>query len=166
MFWFLYLGNRAGFWSAMTSNLANQSRNVLSKKFMVKKEVILLIVLFIWHHIYRCGNISYLHFLQESLDNITLFSIITIMSFFLFTPVALLVEGVKFTPAYLQSAVSINKNQILICYFTTIFKCWLIIIIRVLRRLDLDHFSFIYLGTFYLSSKALLENKSTVFTFY
>ncbi|KAJ9559731.1 hypothetical protein OSB04_004891 [Centaurea solstitialis] len=64
--------------SAMTSNLANQSRNVLSKKFMVKKE--------------------------ESLDNITLFSIITIMSFLMFTPVALLVEGVKFTPSYLQSA--------------------------------------------------------------
>ncbi|KAI3684515.1 hypothetical protein L6452_33739 [Arctium lappa] len=70
--------NWAGFWSAMASNLTNQSRNVLSKKFMVKKE--------------------------ESLDNITLFSIITIMSFFLFTPVALLVEGVKFTPTYLQSA--------------------------------------------------------------
>nr|XP_043637573.1 triose phosphate/phosphate translocator, non-green plastid, chloroplastic-like [Erigeron canadensis] len=70
--------NWPGFWSAMASNLANQSRNVLSKKFMVKKE--------------------------ESLDNITLFSVITIMSFLLFTPIALLVEGVKFTPAYLQSA--------------------------------------------------------------
>ncbi|KAK1427653.1 hypothetical protein QVD17_16345 [Tagetes erecta] len=70
--------NWPGFWSAMASNLANQSRNVLSKKLMVKKE--------------------------ESLDNITLFSIITIMSFIMFTPVALLVEGVKFTPAYLQSA--------------------------------------------------------------
>lgn len=31
--------NRSGFWSAMASNLTNQSRNVLSKKFMVKKEV-------------------------------------------------------------------------------------------------------------------------------
>ncbi|KAL7615941.1 hypothetical protein Lser_V15G01034 [Lactuca serriola] len=70
--------NWPGFWSAMASNLANQSRNVLSKKVMVQKE--------------------------EPLDNITLFSIITIMSFFLFTPVALLVEGVKFTPSYLQSA--------------------------------------------------------------
>ncbi|GFZ12026.1 glucose-6-phosphate/phosphate translocator-like protein [Actinidia rufa] len=30
--------NWAGFWSAMASNLTNQSRNVLSKKFMVKKE--------------------------------------------------------------------------------------------------------------------------------
>ncbi|KVH98220.1 protein of unknown function DUF250 [Cynara cardunculus var. scolymus] len=43
---------------------------------------------------------------EESLDNITLFSIITIMSFFIFTPVALLVGEVKFTPAYLQSAVA------------------------------------------------------------
>ncbi|KAM0004065.1 putative triose phosphate/phosphoenolpyruvate translocator, sugar phosphate transporter [Helianthus debilis subsp. tardiflorus] len=79
--------NWPGFWSAMASNLANQSRNVLSKKLMVKKE--------------------------ESLDNITLFSIITIMSFFLFTPVALLVEGVKFTPAYLQSA-GLNIKQVFI----------------------------------------------------
>ncbi|XP_076952653.1 triose phosphate/phosphate translocator, non-green plastid, chloroplastic-like [Bidens hawaiensis] len=79
--------NWPGFWSAMASNLANQSRNVLSKKLMVKKE--------------------------ESLDNITLFSIITIMSFLMFTPVALLVEGVKFTPAYLQSA-GLNIKQVYI----------------------------------------------------
>ncbi|XP_044484147.1 triose phosphate/phosphate translocator, non-green plastid, chloroplastic-like [Mangifera indica] len=70
--------NWAGFWSAMASNLANQSRNVLSKKVMVKKE--------------------------DSLDNITLFSVITIMSFLLLAPVALFMEGVKFTPTYLQSA--------------------------------------------------------------
>ena len=31
---------RAGFSSAMASNLTNQSRNVLSKKVMAKKEVI------------------------------------------------------------------------------------------------------------------------------
>jgi len=31
---------RAGFWSAMASNVTNQSRNVLSKKAMVNKEVI------------------------------------------------------------------------------------------------------------------------------
>ncbi|XP_062170232.1 triose phosphate/phosphate translocator, non-green plastid, chloroplastic-like [Alnus glutinosa] len=70
--------NWAGFWSAMASNLSNQSRNVLSKKVMVKKE--------------------------ESLDNITLFSIITIMSFFFLVPVAIFMDGVKFTPAFLQSA--------------------------------------------------------------
>ncbi|KAF7124588.1 hypothetical protein RHSIM_Rhsim12G0165000 [Rhododendron simsii] len=70
--------NWAGFWSAMASNLTNQSRNVLSKKFMVKKE--------------------------ESLDNITLFSIITIMSLFLLAPVTFFMEGVKITPSYLQAA--------------------------------------------------------------
>uniref|UniRef100_A0A6N2LDN7 Sugar phosphate transporter domain-containing protein n=1 Tax=Salix viminalis TaxID=40686 RepID=A0A6N2LDN7_SALVM len=70
--------NWAGFWSAMASNLTNQSRNVLSKKVMVKKE--------------------------ESMDNITLFSIITIMSFILLAPVTIFMDGVKFTPAYLQSA--------------------------------------------------------------
>ncbi|CAL5323754.1 unnamed protein product [Camellia sinensis] len=59
--------NWTGFWSAMASNLTNQSRNVLSKTFMVKKE--------------------------ESLDNITLFSIRTIMSFFLLTPFTLLQEA-------------------------------------------------------------------------
>ena len=43
---------------------------------------------------------------QESMDNITLFSIITIMSFILLAPVTIFMEGVKFTPAYLQSVVS------------------------------------------------------------
>jgi solute carrier family 35 protein E1 len=70
--------NWAGFSSAMASNVTFQSRNVLSKKFMVKKE--------------------------GSLDNINLFSIITIMSFFLLLPVTLFVEGVKFTPQALTAA--------------------------------------------------------------
>ncbi|KAK9117183.1 hypothetical protein Sjap_016130 [Stephania japonica] len=70
--------NWIGFWSAMSSNLMNQWRNVLSKKMMVKKE--------------------------ESLDNITLFSVLTIISFLLNIPVTLFMEGVKFTPSYLQSA--------------------------------------------------------------
>lgn len=77
--------NWAGFWSAMASNLTNQSRNVLSKKVMVKKE--------------------------ESLDNITLFSIITIMSLFLMAPVTFFTEGIKFTPAAIQSA-GLNLNHI------------------------------------------------------
>ncbi|XP_038708718.1 phosphoenolpyruvate/phosphate translocator 1, chloroplastic-like [Tripterygium wilfordii] len=77
--------NWYGFWAAMASNLTNQSRNVLSKKVMVKKE--------------------------ESVDDITLFSIITIMSLFLIAPVAIFMEGVKFTPAYLQSA-GFNVNQV------------------------------------------------------
>ncbi|XP_020237521.1 triose phosphate/phosphate translocator, non-green plastid, chloroplastic [Cajanus cajan] len=79
--------NWAGFWSAMASNLTNQSRNVLSKKLMVNKE--------------------------ESMDNITLFSIITVMSFLLSAPVTLLMEGVKFTPTYLQSA-GLNVNEVFI----------------------------------------------------
>ncbi|PON59655.1 Triose phosphate/phosphoenolpyruvate translocator [Trema orientale] len=78
--------NWAGFWSAMASNLTNQSRNVLSKKVMVNKE--------------------------DSLDNITLFSIITVMSFFLLAPVTIFMEGVKFSPAYLQSA-GLNVKQVL-----------------------------------------------------
>ncbi|KAH1075535.1 hypothetical protein J1N35_027863 [Gossypium stocksii] len=79
--------NWPGFWSAMASNLANQSRNVLSKKLMVKKE--------------------------ESLDNITLFSIITIMSFILLAPVAIFVEGIKFSPAYMQSA-GLNVKEVVV----------------------------------------------------
>ncbi|XP_040383159.1 phosphoenolpyruvate/phosphate translocator 2, chloroplastic [Oryza brachyantha] len=78
--------NWAGFWSAMASNVTFQSRNVLSKKLMVKKE--------------------------ESLDNINLFSIITVMSFFLLAPVAFLTEGIKITPTALQSA-GLNVKQVL-----------------------------------------------------
>ncbi|KAH6809467.1 Glucose-6-phosphate/phosphate translocator-like protein [Perilla frutescens var. frutescens] len=48
---------------------------------------------------------------EESLDNITLFSIITIMSFILMIPTTLFMEGVKFTPLYLQAA-GLNINQI------------------------------------------------------
>ncbi|KAF8037025.1 hypothetical protein BT93_B0064 [Corymbia citriodora subsp. variegata] len=81
--------NWAGFWSAMASNLSNQSRNVLSKKVMVNKE--------------------------ESLDNITLFSIITMMSFVLLFPVTVFTEGLKFTPASLQAAAQqgLNVQQVL-----------------------------------------------------
>ncbi|KAH0933730.1 hypothetical protein HID58_010847 [Brassica napus] len=71
--------NWIGFCSAMASNVTNQSRNVLSKKFMVEK---------------------------EALDNINLFSIITIISFVLLVPVAILIDGFKFTPSHLQLAVS------------------------------------------------------------
>ncbi|XP_050380575.1 phosphoenolpyruvate/phosphate translocator 2, chloroplastic-like isoform X2 [Argentina anserina] len=75
--------NWIGFGSAMASNITNQSRNVLSKKFMVKK---------------------------ESLDNINLFSVITIISFLLLLPSAILLEGVKFSPSYLQSAANQGLN--------------------------------------------------------
>ncbi|XP_077253596.1 triose phosphate/phosphate translocator, non-green plastid, chloroplastic-like [Tasmannia lanceolata] len=77
--------NWAGFWSAMASNVTNQSRNVLSKKLLIKK--------------------------GETLDNINLFSVITVMSLFLLAPVALYMEGFKVTPAYLQSA-GLNVNEV------------------------------------------------------
>ncbi|CAO2187850.1 unnamed protein product [Urochloa humidicola] len=80
--------NWAGFWSAMASNVTFQSRNVLSKKLMVKKDN------------------------EESLDNINLFSIITVMSFFILAPVTFFTEGVKITPTFLQSA-GLNVNQVL-----------------------------------------------------
>ncbi|KVI09188.1 protein of unknown function DUF250 [Cynara cardunculus var. scolymus] len=72
--------NWIGFGSAMASNITNQSRNVLSKKFMVRKE--------------------------EALDNINLFSVITILSFIFLIPFAYLLEGFKLTPEYLKTAVS------------------------------------------------------------
>ncbi|KAK8676360.1 hypothetical protein V6N13_034410 [Hibiscus sabdariffa] len=76
--------NWIGFCSAMASNVTNQSRNVLSKKFMVRNE--------------------------ETLDNINLFSVITIISFILLVPAAILLEGVKFSPSYLQSAANQGLN--------------------------------------------------------
>lgn len=81
--------NWTGFWSAMASNLTNQSRNVFSKKFMVNKE--------------------------EALDTINLFSVITIISFLLCTPVAIFIEGIKFTPSYLQFAASQGLNVRELC---------------------------------------------------
>lgn len=68
--------NWAGFLSAMASNLTFQSRNVLSKKLMIKKD-------------------------EGALDNVNLFSIITLMSFFLLSPVMLLVENAKFSPVFI-----------------------------------------------------------------
>jgi solute carrier family 35, member E1 len=70
--------NWPGFLAAMGSNLTFQSRNVLSKKFMGKG--------------------------KGSLDNINLFSIITILSFFLLTPVVLLKEGFLLSPSALKAA--------------------------------------------------------------
>ncbi|GJM94746.1 hypothetical protein PR202_ga11421 [Eleusine coracana subsp. coracana] len=72
--------NWIGFWSAMASNLTNQSRNVISKKVLADKE--------------------------ESLDDINLFSVMTVMAFLLSVPLMLSVEGIKFSPSYLQSIVS------------------------------------------------------------
>ncbi|KAI9177983.1 hypothetical protein LWI28_021345 [Acer negundo] len=76
--------NWTGFISAMASNVTNQSRNVLSKKFMARKE--------------------------DTLDNINLFSVITIISFILLVPAAIFIEGLKFTPRHLQSVASQGLN--------------------------------------------------------
>ncbi|KZV23923.1 phosphoenolpyruvate/phosphate translocator 2, chloroplastic-like [Dorcoceras hygrometricum] len=76
--------NWIGFNSAMASNLTNQTRNVFSKKIMVKME--------------------------GTLDNINLFSLITVISFLLLAPAAILQEGVKFSPSYLQHAASQGLN--------------------------------------------------------
>jgi solute carrier family 35 protein E1 len=73
--------NWIGFWSAMASNLLYQSRNVLSKKLLGGEE--------------------------EALDDINLFSILTILSFLLSLPLMLFSEGVKFSPGYLRSTVSV-----------------------------------------------------------
>ncbi|KAJ8774884.1 hypothetical protein K2173_019888 [Erythroxylum novogranatense] len=81
--------NWIGFYSAMASNVTNQSRNVLSKKFMINKE--------------------------EALDNINLFSIMTITSFVLLTPAAIWAEGSKFIPSYLQSAANQGLNVRELC---------------------------------------------------
>ncbi|KAF6155309.1 hypothetical protein GIB67_019835 [Kingdonia uniflora] len=50
---------------------------------------------------------------EKSMDNITLFSVIAIMSLFLLTPVALFMEGIKFTPTYLQAA-GLNAKDVCI----------------------------------------------------
>ena len=72
--------NWAGFVAAMGSNLTFQSRNVLSKKFMQGMDQ---------------GG--------EKLDNINLFSVITMMSAVLLLPVALSLEGFQFAPSNLQA---------------------------------------------------------------
>ena len=78
--------NWAGFAAAMGSNLTFQSRNVLSKKLM--KDV---------------GNI----------DNINLFSIITLMSSVLLIPVTLLTEGFQLTASNMASMGILDPNAII-----------------------------------------------------
>lgn len=70
--------NWLGFLSAIASNITFQSRNVLSKKFMISK---------------------------GSVDNMNLFQIITIMSFFMLLPITLAMEGTPLLPSSLQAMV-------------------------------------------------------------
>ena len=68
--------NWTGFLAALGSNITFQSRNVLSKKFMLK---------------------------GAGMDNINLFNILTIMSFLILAPIAIAVEGVVVTPSLIES---------------------------------------------------------------
>lgn len=69
-----------GFAAAMGSNLSLCFRNVLSKRFMTPE-------------------------IKDLLGGaIGLFSMITVMSFFMLAPIALAVEGVQLTPAALRAA--------------------------------------------------------------
>ncbi|KAK3123293.1 hypothetical protein QOZ80_8AG0628090 [Eleusine coracana subsp. coracana] len=61
----------------MASNHTNQSPNVISKKVLADKE--------------------------ESLDDINLFLVMTIMAFLWSAPLILSIGGIKFNPSYLQS---------------------------------------------------------------
>jgi hypothetical protein len=66
--------------------------------------------------------------MQEVMDDINLFSVITILSFLLSCPLMLLAEGVKFTPGYLQSTVSIfriDKNIFITFGFENSAAAWL-----------------------------------------
>eukprot|EP00879_Flechtneria_rotunda_P021790 GHRR01022976.1.p1 GENE.GHRR01022976.1~~GHRR01022976.1.p1 ORF type:complete len:208 (+),score=65.06 GHRR01022976.1:369-992(+) len=69
--------NWTGFLAAMFSNITFQSRNVLSKKFMISK---------------------------GALDNMNLFQVITIMAFFMLLPVSILIEGLPCLPHKLAAA--------------------------------------------------------------
>ncbi|GFR49332.1 hypothetical protein Agub_g11360, partial [Astrephomene gubernaculifera] len=80
--------NWYGFLSAMGSNLTFQSRNVLSKKLMLRKD-------------------------EGGLDNIGLFCCITMVSGLLLLPPCLLMEGWKMTPATLTQLGVADPAQLL-----------------------------------------------------
>jgi solute carrier family 35 protein E1 len=119
----------------MTSNLTNQSRNVFSKKLLADKEVTFppskaLIIdpncrFATVHQCIFCEHCTPSHnsfSLQDNLDDVNLFSIMTVMAFLLSAPLMLSVEGIKFSPSYLQSTVSLAnfENMFLVfCRFST-----------------------------------------------
>jgi len=104
----------------MASNLTNQSRNVLCKKLLSDKEVNpppprkrSCTLPAVQHSMFRehCSSSHNFFLLQDSFDDINLFSIMTVMAFLLSAPLMLSVEGIKFSPSYLQSAVSLAKFE-------------------------------------------------------
>ncbi|KXZ55452.1 hypothetical protein GPECTOR_2g1001 [Gonium pectorale] len=82
--------NWYGFLSAMGSNLTFQSRNVLSKKLMLRK-----------------GG-------EGALDNTNLFCCITLLSTLLLMPACLLLEGWQMTPAGLSAMGARDPGQVLV----------------------------------------------------
>ncbi|KDD72777.1 hypothetical protein H632_c2913p0, partial [Helicosporidium sp. ATCC 50920] len=76
--------NWTGFLSAMGSNLTFQSRNVLSKKFM--------------------GGAAKETLRESRLDNVNLFSVMTLMAFCMLAPLALFLEAPPLTPAAVRHA--------------------------------------------------------------
>ncbi|OWM90498.1 hypothetical protein CDL15_Pgr014801 [Punica granatum] len=69
----------------------------------------------IYTFVYSVSSLHTVGSWQESIDNITLFSIITMMSFILLFPVTCYLEGVKFSPAYFKLAAEqgMNVKQVL-----------------------------------------------------
>ncbi|PPD90324.1 hypothetical protein GOBAR_DD12726 [Gossypium barbadense] len=91
---------------------------------------------------------------EESMDNITLFSIITIMSLILLAPVAIFTEGVKFTPAYLQSA-GLNVKEVVV---RSLHCCSLLPCLSAGEDvLDVGWFFLSSLRTAYLNMKSLVS---------
>ena len=79
--------NWAGFLSAMGSNITFQSRNVLSKKMMGLSSI------------------------KGAIDNINLFSVITMLSCLVCLPIAVGIEGVRFTPSAM-AAVGVSFQEL------------------------------------------------------
>jgi hypothetical protein len=92
--------NWTGFWSAMGSNLTFQSRNVLSKKMMSAAPVAA-----------NSTNNGRPAVAAKPLDNMNLFAIIQILSFFLLAPITLVREGLALTPSALSSLVGAGRKS-------------------------------------------------------
>ena len=80
--------NWAGFFAAMGSNITFQSRNVLSKKMMGLSSI------------------------KGAIDNINLFSVITMLSCLVCLPIAMGLEGVRFTPQAMAAA-GLNVGELI-----------------------------------------------------
>jgi len=102
--------NWSGFLFAMGSNLTFQSRNVLSKRLLAGAKGLENV-----RRLPRCLAFSPeadgRALSQGAIDNVNLFSLITIGSFFLTAPAAMFFEGVRFTPAAL-SAAGVSLSQV------------------------------------------------------